>query len=130
MERKIALARDVHLGPLRKLAVQHDGRVKILDTLARETVMRICGRREYQDLAPEAGGRARKVSYDPLFTTLDLMIDPAYYLDKPLFHVEYLPLRRAFVEEAFKDERAREQWMHLMRISPMVVMQYGEKIQN
>src|SRR5262245_52918824 len=63
---KIALAKALDLEPLRTLAVQHDGRVKILDTLARETVSRICGRKTYQDFIPVEGHKVRKVSYDPL----------------------------------------------------------------
>lgn len=131
-EQKRALAAAVDLEPLRKLAVLHDGRVKILDTLARETVQRIVGRRSYFDLQPVEGRDvSRKLYYDPLFTFLDLMIDPAYYLDKPLVHVEFLPLRRALVEAAYPDDKeTQERWMRLTRLPPMVIGRYGEAIQR
>jgi cytochrome c-type biogenesis protein CcsB len=132
------------LDQLRTLAVLHDGRVKIVDTLARETVVRIVGRKAYQDVLPPSapGQKPTKLNYDPLFTWLDLMIDPVYYFDKPLIHVEYLPLRRAFLEEAFppapnetpeqtaERERKRERWLMLTRISPVMVAQLGSGMQQ
>jgi cytochrome c-type biogenesis protein CcsB len=131
VEEKRTLAAAVDLDPLRTLAVLHDGRVKILDTLGRETVQRIAGRKNYFDLEPAADGqRSRKLYYDPLFTLLDLMIDPAYYLDKPLVHVEYLPLRRAFMEAAYPEDKAtRERWLKLTRLAPADIAQHGAAIQ-
>ncbi|MEL7473991.1 MAG: hypothetical protein AAGK04_11805, partial [Planctomycetota bacterium] len=43
-EAKRAFATAVDVSPLRGLAVQHNGRVKIIDTLARETVEALTGR--------------------------------------------------------------------------------------
>jgi cytochrome c-type biogenesis protein CcsB len=133
-ERRESLARGVDLSPLRRAAVFHDGRVKILDTLARETVARIAGRKAYQDvLSPDGGGKPRKVEYDPLFTLLDLVIDPAYYADRPLVHVEYLPLRAKILElalparagesaeEANSRQAAIDRWMKLTRLAPTMV---------
>lgn len=54
------------------MPVFHGGRVKIMDTLARETIAAICGRSDYFEISD-----ARKLAYDPLFTLMDLMIDPA-----------------------------------------------------
>lgn len=127
-ETKHAFAQAVDLRPLSDLAVFHNGRVKILDTLARETVETIAGRRDYYDLAPGPdGGGVQKLRYSPLFTFLDLLIDPAYYADKPLIHIEYLPLRRAFLDKAFRDEGEREKWMRLTRLSPNTVFAlFGE----
>lgn len=124
---KAALARRVDLSPLRSAAVFHSGRVKILDTLARETVRGVCGRSTYQDfLDPEAPGeKVEVVSYDPLFTLLDFVIDPAYYGDKPLIHVEYLNLRRELLERAYPtDERARERSLRATRVSPDVLVRH------
>ena len=100
LARKEAFAKAVNLEPLRTLAVFHSGRVKILDTLARETVQEIMGRRDFVDLEINAANatKARKVHYDPLFTFIDMIVDPGYYVDRPLIHVEYLPLREAFLE--------------------------------
>lgn len=132
VEQKRALASAVDLEPLRTLAVLHDGRVKIVDTLARETVQRIVGRRSYFDLAPVEGRDVfRKLHYDPLFTWLDLMIDPSYYLDKPLVHIEYLPLRRAFVEAEYPGDKAeQDRWLKLTRLAPVTIARQGAKIQD
>jgi hypothetical protein len=43
IQQRLALAEAVDLEPLRDLAVLHNGRVKILDTLARETVANVHG---------------------------------------------------------------------------------------
>jgi cytochrome c-type biogenesis protein CcsB len=134
---KRRLAAAVDLGPLRKLAVFHDGRVKILDTLARETVSRVAGRKNYLDYLPaEEGpgrGKMKKAGYDPLFTFLDLVIDPAYYADKPLVHVEYLPLRQKMLEMAYPampgetPERAAareaevKKWLTITRLPPDLI---------
>lgn len=126
---KIAFSARVDLGPLRDLAVYHGGRLKILDSLARETVADLTGRRTYQDLVAETADgvtRFRKVNYDPLFTFLDVIIDPSYYADKPLLGVNYLPLREAFLERVFPGEEThqvdvRETWKRLGRLTPMSV---------
>jgi hypothetical protein len=78
---RAAFADAVDLTPLHGLAVFHNGRVKILDTLGRETVEFLTGRHELKLPVPEAqreavGGVA--VSFDPVFTLLDLAIDPAF----------------------------------------------------
>lgn len=139
-EVKSAFAEKVDLEPLRRLAVQHDGRVKILDTLARESVVRMAGRKTYLDYLSAGAGKApTKISYDPLFTYLDVLIDPGYYLDKPLIYVEFLPLRRAFVEAAIPEPKGgdkkaavaeQERWLMLTRLSPGMIATLGERMQN
>lgn len=116
---KRSFAAQVDLEPLRDLAVLNKGRVKILDTLARETVRDMLGRRDFVDFKVDAAGKADKKHYDPLFTFIDLIIDPAYYLDKPLIHVEYLPLRRLFLEAVYPSESEREWWLRLGRLKPI-----------
>jgi cytochrome c-type biogenesis protein CcsB len=137
---KAAFARQVDLAPLRDLAVFHGGRIKILDTLARESVRGITGRRDYQDfiktpptpaLAPGSGGgklKVEKIDYDPLFTLLDMMIDPAYYADKPLIHVEYLPVREAFLDEVFTNPQEHERWKRLGRLRPADVDRFASTV--
>lgn len=136
---KHAFASKLNLEPLRSLAVWHDGRVKILDTLSRETVLKLTGKRNYFDVIPTdsakvdasglPSGAGKKLSYDPLFTLFDLVIDPAYYYDRPLLAVDYLPLRRVFLEAAFpKDPAIAERWLKLQRISPRMVNDSGKKI--
>ncbi len=130
--RKFAFARAVDVGPLRDVAVFHNARTKILDTLARETVAGITGRKDFLDFAPHPSGKGvERLRYDPLFTFLDIIIDPSYYEAKPLIFVNYLPLRDAFLERAFPADSAapaataaydgagaRENWRRMGRISP------------
>ncbi len=121
MGKKYAFSAAVDLSPLRDLAVLQGARVKILDTLARETVESITGRRRYVDYIHTAGGRVKDVKHDPLFPVLDMMIDPAYYADKPLVHAGYLPLRRAILESSLDDPEEIERWMRLTRLTPMMI---------
>ncbi|MEM9165608.1 MAG: cytochrome c biogenesis protein CcsA [Planctomycetota bacterium] len=125
---KHAFAQAVELEPLRDLAVSHNGRVKILDTLARETVQQLTGRDGYFDVGvPDDEGRRPKLHYDPLFTLVDLVVDTGYYVDKPLLSVGYLPLRRSFLEAAFPENPdSIEGWMRLTRIAPGMVAAFGE----
>ncbi len=123
---KHAFSREIDLGPLRDAAVYHNGRVKILDTLARETVRAITGRGDYLDYIPtydDAGAvvAVRKLRYDPLFTFIDLLASPTYSFDKPLIHVSYLPARQALIDAAIADADLRERWMRLTRLSPELV---------
>lgn len=158
---KMEFSKAVDLKPLRDLAVFHNGRVKIMDTLARETVHVITGRKNYQEVplppapssslmldtakpAPNATADPSapnspatpgqqidkgKQSFDPLFTLLDLIIDPVYYFDKPLIGVDYLPLRRAFLEAEFRDDTAiQDRWLKITRITPLMVNRHGDAI--
>jgi len=125
LEQKLAFAREVDLDALRGLAIFHGGRVKILDTFARETVAMLTGHERFEIVSD-----GKKQKFDPLFTLLDMTIDPGWYLDKPLIHVSYLPLRRAIIEremaippgasegDAVEIEAARDRAMKLTRISP------------
>jgi cytochrome c-type biogenesis protein CcsB len=125
---KRALAEDVDLAPLRDLAVSHNGRVKILDTLARGTVRSLTGRNRYADPIPD-DGKLDHYKYDPLFTLLDVIIDPAYYADRPLIGVEYLPMRREMLELAFEEGRV-DVWLRFARITPLMALQLGPVIQE
>jgi cytochrome c-type biogenesis protein CcsB len=119
---KRAFADAVDLAPLRDLAVFHNGRVKIIDTLARETIETIMGRRDFVDFKVREDGQADKKHYDPLFTFIDIVIDPAYYLERPLIHVEYLPLREAFLDRLYPDKDENEWWKRLGRLKPGELM--------
>ncbi|GAB5497004.1 MAG: hypothetical protein Phyf2KO_20840 [Phycisphaerales bacterium] len=127
---KHAFAQLVDLSPLRSAAVFHNGRVKTVGTLAEETVFQLTGKRRYDEPGrPASNGKSLKLKYDPVFTLVDLAIDPVYYIDKPLLAVDFLPARRAFVEIAFpEDESARERWTKLGRISPAMAVQLGGQI--
>ncbi|MBC7835229.1 MAG: cytochrome c biogenesis protein CcsA [Phycisphaerales bacterium] len=130
MAEKKAFADAVDVSPLRDLAVFHNGRVKILGTLAAESLKTVAGRKDYFDLLPIEGAKpkAKKLKHDSVFTLLDLAIDPAYYTDKPLIHVAFLPLREALIEaavqggiEGFTDPAQREWWKKQGRLPPGVI---------
>ncbi|MDX9910372.1 MAG: cytochrome c biogenesis protein CcsA [Phycisphaerales bacterium] len=129
---KHAFAAEVDVSPLRTVAVFHDGRVKTLETLADETVHRIAGRKDYFDVVEVADGKREKLHYDPLFTLIDLIIDPAYYVDKNLVHINYLPLRRALLSAAYGEATTDGyvRGMALTRVSPRVLLEYGPAIEQ
>lgn len=129
-EQKHAFAQSLDLSALVRSAVFHNGRVKTIGTLADETVYSLTDKRRYDEPGPtDDKGRVRKLKYSPVFTLLDLAIDPAYYADKPLLGVDFLPARRAFLGLAFpEDEAARERWTKLGRISPVMAVQLGERV--
>ena len=58
-------ARALDLDPLRALAVGHNGRVKILDTLARESISSITGRKDYIDIIPSQTEGEPSFSHSP-----------------------------------------------------------------
>lgn len=119
-EQKHAFSAQVDVGPLRDLALYHQGRIKIVDTLARETVQQILGRKDYQDFVvdPKDPRMAQRLKYDPLFTFMDLVIDPGYYVDRPLVHVEFLPLREELLKRAYTSNEEREWWKRVGRLKP------------
>ncbi|HLP84803.1 MAG TPA: cytochrome c biogenesis protein CcsA [Phycisphaerales bacterium] len=136
---KAAFAAAVNLEPLRDLAVFHNGRVKVLDTLAGEMVQTITGRKDYNDFLHEKRSDAlhdkiTRVKYDPVFTFFDLIIDPAYYFDKPLIGINYLPLRRELVELQFperdnaENKEVQERWMKLGRVTPLMLEEFGPRV--
>jgi len=126
---KITFAKQVNIEALRNVQVYHNGRLKILDSLSRETVADITGRKTFQDLVAEKHGtetKYAKVGYDPLFTFLDIIIDPSYYEDKPLIGVTYLPLRERILDLSFPGEAqhaidVRETWKRFARLTPVMV---------
>ena len=135
LEQKAAFANDLDLTPLRSATVFHNGRVKIMSTLADETVSRLTGKNKHFDLEIEhnADGSTKsveKIKFDPMFTLLDIMIDPVYYLDRPLIGINYLPLRRAILDEFELDpenaQRAfnKEGWLKTGMISPRMSNRY------
>lgn len=107
-------ARKVNLEPLRRLAV-FQGRVKILDTLARETVHRAFGKERWQDLSAEAAGRGRK--YDPVFTYLDWVFCPAYYQDRPVVYIRSAALRTYLLRALGLEGQELERWKRCGRLT-------------
>lgn len=144
VDQKRAFADAVDVSPLRDLAVFHNGRVKILDTLARETVSSLMGRRDFMDFKiivnDKGEQKADKHRYDPLFTMLDLAVDPGYYLDKPLIHVNYLPLRERYLDVLYPyppgvadgdpAKQEHDWWKRLGRLKPQDLSRVGEQVES
>lgn len=117
---KRAFADQLDLAPLLDLAVYHNGRVKILATLAEESVITMTGRHAHFDL-DRAGDKVEKVRFTPVFTWLDTMIDPGHYLNRPTIGVGYLPLRQQILQRAIEDPALREGWLKTGMVSPRMV---------
>jgi cytochrome c-type biogenesis protein CcsB len=117
---KKAFAESLDLSPLADLAVFHNGRVKIVETLADESVFTMTGRHKHFDL-DRSGDKVEKLSFDPMFTWLDVMIDPMHYLDRPTIGIGYLPLRQQILQKALDDPAQREAWLKTGMVSPRMV---------
>jgi len=106
----------VNLDPLQTVAVFHNGRATILETLARETLSLIYGKPAWKDLtAPED----QQQRYAPVFTFLDLVFNKPYYFDKPMIYVEVLPFRREVVSALPAEDR--EKWLKRGRVTPLLL---------
>ncbi|MEL7089308.1 MAG: hypothetical protein AAGL98_12855, partial [Planctomycetota bacterium] len=115
-----AFADAVNLDAFRKLPVFDGGRVKIIDTLARERVTMVYGKARWMDFTwdtidLEDRKQQEKYKYDPVFTYLDMTFNRPYYADKPILYVEMLPFRETLLAHLPPDER--EAWKKLGRIS-------------
>lgn len=129
-DQKHAFAQSVDLSALVSSAVFHNGRVKTIGTLGEETVRSLTGKARYDEPGPAKGGALpEKLKYDPVFTLFDLAIDPAYYGDKPLLAVDFLPARRAILDLAFPgDAPSIERWTRFGRVSPAMAVQLGGRV--
>lgn len=135
IEQKAAFADALDLSPLGSVVVFHNGRVKILSTLADETVNRMTGKSKHFDLIvtsnPDGSTKSvKKIKYDPMFTLMDIMIDPVYYLDRPLIGINYLPLRQEILELNARDAQTAgtqfnvQGWLKTGMVSPRMVDRY------
>ena len=70
-----SLAENLDLAKIRLIAVQDGGRLKTFDSLARETIARLCHTESFE-------------GQDPVLTYLDLMLDPASYRDRNIIHIK------------------------------------------
>ena len=91
----------------------HEGRIKPLDTVAREEVKQIYGREtiKLHDPAEEidkildpavtakAGNRTAVQSWGPVGAFLDWSVVPEFWDEQPFILVDYLPLRRQLMAE-------------------------------
>src|SRR4051812_13162676 len=84
-----------------KLAVMHAGRVKPIDTLAREEVKQIFGRETVKLLDDDNEVAA---TWGPIGALYDWSVRPKYWDDQPIILVEYLPLKRLILGESIRGE--------------------------
>jgi ABC-type transport system involved in cytochrome c biogenesis permease subunit len=85
---------------LAALAVQHEGRNKPLDTLAREELKQIYGREKITFVDDEGEAVA---TWEPVAAVLDWSARPEYWDNQPILKVEYLPLKRVLLAGAIKE---------------------------
>jgi len=92
-----------------KLAVMHAGRVKPLDTVAREEVKHVFGR---ETIKLHDASNTLVETWAPVAAFLDWMVRPEFWDDQPFVLVDYLPLRQAILVDStrsrLKDVAARE----------------------
>ena len=86
------------LDPLRTIAIQDGGRVKPLDTFARETARRVSG------ATPFTGGESVK-GMDPTEWILAMLSDPQHWRDERIVKVSHAGLRAAAGLPARSDQR-------------------------
>ncbi|MBA4028781.1 MAG: hypothetical protein C0475_06565 [Planctomyces sp.] len=83
------------------------------------------GRGRFTEILSVDGQGPAQVSFDPVFTLLDVMIDPAYYADRPLIGINYLPLRQRVLEVALADRPEQiERWKRTGRVSPRMIQSH------
>src|SRR3954453_6819050 len=84
----------VGVGPayeqLGKLAVMHSGRIKPLDTMAREEVKQIFGRETIK--LHDSKGEVIQ-TWGPVAAFFDWSVRPDFWDDQPIILVDYLPLK-------------------------------------
>ncbi len=88
---------------LAALPVQHEGRTKPLDTLAREELKQIYGR-ERISFVDDDGETVS--SWEAVAAVLDWSARPRFWDGQPIIKVEYLPLKRVLLASKFKEALA------------------------
>ncbi len=94
---------------LGKLAVMHAGRVKPLDTVAREEVKHVFGR---ETIKLHDAASTVVETWGPVAAFFDWMVRPEFWDDQPFVLVDYWPLRKLILagstRSRLKDIAARE----------------------
>ncbi len=84
---------------LGELPLMHEGRIKPLDTVAREEIKQIYTR-ETIKLTSEDGKTV--TSWAPVAAFFDWSVRPKFWDEQPIISVEYLPLKRFILAEEIK----------------------------
>ena len=87
------------------LAVMHEGRIKPIDTLAREEVKQIFGRETVKIHESDAAGENKVVAtWGPVAALYDWSVRPKFWDDQPIILVDYLPLKRLILAETLQGD--------------------------
>lgn len=86
---------------LAALPVLHQGRIKPLDTVAREEVKQIFGRETIKVLN---GKNEVTETWGPVAALFDWSVRPEYWDDQPILLVEYLPLKRLILANTIQSK--------------------------
>jgi ABC-type transport system involved in cytochrome c biogenesis permease subunit len=90
---------------LARLPVMHTGRIKPIDTLAREEIKQIFGRETVKVLAiNEDGAVETAATWGPVATLYDWSVRRKFWDDQPIILVDYLPLKRLILAETLQGE--------------------------
>jgi ABC-type transport system involved in cytochrome c biogenesis permease subunit len=89
---------------LAKIPVEHAGRVKPLDTLAREEIKQIYGQEIFRSEGISLLNENEQFyqRWEPVAALLDWSARPEFWNKQPFIKVEYLPLKRALLHESSK----------------------------
>jgi len=136
VEAMIAFEKALDLTPLKTTAVFHGGRVKILDSLAREASRSITGRPGLRvEIDAYESLPAIRHQFSPMYTLMEFTIHPIVTADQPLVQVEYLPLREIIVRIALADQLGRmpsteeiDAGLRSTRVPPLWIDRYGPLI--
>lgn len=131
-------ARAVDVGPLRDLPVLDHGRVKPIDTLARESVRFITGSEFFGTVRDNSDGQQEiTTKMDPLALILDFAAHPVQWQTNPVLYVPLIDLRTKLkMKESSKWVSARELmenteftgWVHDVETKRMAAEQNAETI--
>jgi ABC-type transport system involved in cytochrome c biogenesis permease subunit len=90
---------------LARLPVMHAGRIKPIDTLAREEIKQIFGAETVKlRKTDEAGETETAATWGPVATLYDWAVRPKYWDDQPIILVDYLPLKRLILSETLQGD--------------------------
>lgn len=87
-----SFVQQVDVSRFRLVAVQHDGRFKSIDTMARETLKRVMGTASFKRTVD-----GKTVKQDPVFTYLDMTLNPEAYREQGVLFVKKLPVRQQLI---------------------------------
>lgn len=98
----------LRLDAFRRLAVQHNNQVKIVDSWARQSLQRMAHRQRIN-------------GQDPVYTALDMCVRPEYWATQNIIYVQAIPIRQQLAGFA-ESEAEGQRMMREGRISPLFLV--------